>query len=212
MMQRTVEDRLREEYFLLSEDIKRVLHELRTDVTYLLLPATLGLKHHERIQIEARAKECDSAIDSLRRREETRQFGKADPEKYSLTNLPDLVGLRVMVFPRLLLEDVHTTLLTKYGNWTPDPVRTRMPTRVLARKYHGFCSMSPKIRAEIQILPMLTGLFWHVEHDAFYKPRDAVLKGAAREPVISNLLDRIYDAFDAFENALELEMHNTTAP
>jgi hypothetical protein len=39
MTQRTVEDRLREEYFLLSSEIRRVLHQLRTDVAYLLLPA-----------------------------------------------------------------------------------------------------------------------------------------------------------------------------
>jgi hypothetical protein len=76
-------------------------------------------------------------------------------------------------------------------------------------------TVEDRLREEYFLLseePMLTGLFWHVEHDAFYKPRDAVLKGAAREPVISNLIDRIYDAFDAFESALELEMHNATAP
>jgi hypothetical protein len=66
---RTVEDRLREEYFLLSPEIRRVLHQLQTDVAYLLLPVTLGLKHHERIHVEARVKECDSAISALRRRE-----------------------------------------------------------------------------------------------------------------------------------------------
>jgi hypothetical protein len=36
---RTVEDRLREEYFLLSPEIRRVLHQLQTDIAYLLLPA-----------------------------------------------------------------------------------------------------------------------------------------------------------------------------
>jgi hypothetical protein len=72
MTQRTVEDRLREEYFVLAPEIKRVLHQLRTDVAYLLLPVTLNLKHHERIHVEARAKDCDSAINALRRREEAR--------------------------------------------------------------------------------------------------------------------------------------------
>jgi hypothetical protein len=43
MTQRTVEDRLREEYFLLSAEIRRVLHQLRTDVAYLLLPVTPDL-------------------------------------------------------------------------------------------------------------------------------------------------------------------------
>jgi hypothetical protein len=107
MTERTVEDRLREEYFLLSSEIRRVLHQLQTDVTYLLLPVTLDLKHHERIHIEARAKECDSAINALRRREEARQFDEDSPTRYSLANLPDLAALRVLVFPKSRLEDVH---------------------------------------------------------------------------------------------------------
>jgi hypothetical protein len=53
MTQRTVEDRLREEYLLLSSEIRRVLHQLRTDVAYLLLPLTLDLKYHEHIHVEA---------------------------------------------------------------------------------------------------------------------------------------------------------------
>ena len=142
MTPRTVEDRLREEYFLLSSEIGRVLHQLRTDVTYLLLPATLELRHHERIEIEARAKECDSAIESLRRREETRQFDDADPTKYSLTRLPDLVGVRVLAFPRSLLERVHTTLRRRFGDWIPDPVMMGTEKRLLAWKYHGHCSTS----------------------------------------------------------------------
>jgi hypothetical protein len=57
MNQRTIEDRLREEYFLLSPDIKRVLLQLQTEVAHLLLNLTLDLKHHERIQNkEPRAK------------------------------------------------------------------------------------------------------------------------------------------------------------
>ena len=74
MTRGTVEDRLREEYFLLASEIKRVLHQLQTDVAYLLLPVTLDLKHHERIHVEARAKDGDSAINALRRREEARQL------------------------------------------------------------------------------------------------------------------------------------------
>ena len=47
MNQRTAEDMLREEYCLLSPEIKRVVHQLQTHVSYLLLPVTLDLKHHE---------------------------------------------------------------------------------------------------------------------------------------------------------------------
>ena len=53
---------------------------------------------------------------------------------------------------------------------------------------------------------MLTGLFWQVEHDAFYKPRDALLRGAANKPVIRDRTERVYDAFDELEDVLEREL------
>jgi hypothetical protein len=206
MTQRTVEDRLREEYFLLSSETRRVLHQLQTDVAYLLLPVTLGLKHHERIHVEARAKECDSAINALRRREEARQFDEDAPTKYTLTNLPDLVALRVLVFPRSRLEDVHTIVRAKFADWISDPVKTGTPPRLRAWKYHGFCSTSSRVLAELQVVPMLTGLFWQIEHDALYKPRDPVLRGAAKKPVIRERTERVYDAFDELEEVLEREL------
>ena len=116
MMQRTVADLLREEYFLLFPDIKRVLHQLRTDVEHNLLPLALGLKHHERIQIEARVKECDSAVDALRRREESRQFDEGNPGKYTLTSLPDLAGLRGLAFPNPKLAKVLEIVHANYGD------------------------------------------------------------------------------------------------
>jgi hypothetical protein len=204
MTQRTVEDRLREEYFLLSSEIRRVLHQLQTDVAYLLLPVTLDLKHHERIHVEARAKECDSAINALRRREEARQFDEDASTSYTLTNLPDLAALRILVFPKSRLEDVHAS--AKYAEWTSDPVKTGTPPRFRAWKYHGFCSTSSRVRAELQLVPMLTGLFWQIEHDAFYKPRDPVLMGAAKKPVIRERTDRVYEAFDELEDVLEREL------
>ena len=212
MTPRTVEDRLREEYFLLSSEIGRVLHQLRTDVAYLLLPATLELRHHERIEIEARAKECDSAIDSLRRREETRRFDDTDPTRYSLTRLPDLAGVRVLAFPRSLLERVHTTLQRRFDDWTPDPVKLGTENKPLAWKYHGHCSTSQKIRAEIQVMSMLNGLFWHVEHDAFYKPRDPGLRGADRNAVIRGYINDVYNAFDELESALEQRLRDGATP
>ena len=128
MTKRTVEDRLREEYSRLSPDIQRVLLQLRTDVDHLLLEIRLNLKHHERVHIEARAKECDSAIGALRRRIEGRQFDEDTPDKYTLTTLPDLAALRVLVFPKSRLDEVNALVQLKYvkhGDWTPDPVETQ---------------------------------------------------------------------------------------
>lgn len=206
MAQRTVADRLREEYSALSPEINRVLLQLQTDIAHLLLDATLGLKHHERIHIEARTKECESAIDALSRREEARQFDEDTPEKYSLTRLPDLAALRVLVFPRPRLEEVHASVSEKYAHWTPDPVETGPPPKWRAWKYYGYCPTSPRVQAEIQVVPMLTGLFWQVEHDAFYKPRDAVLRGAVNKPIVRERTEAVYDAFEALEAILEQEL------
>jgi hypothetical protein len=175
--QRSVADRLREQYFTLLPDIKRVLQELQTEAAHAILSITLDLKHHERIHIEGRIKECDSAVNALRRREEARQFDEEAPAKYTLTALPDLAAIRVLVFPKARLDEVHSTLRAKYAHWLSDPVMTGRPPRFRAWKYYGCCSVSAVVRAELQIVPMLTGLFWHVEHDAFYKPLDPTLRG-----------------------------------
>lgn len=208
MTHRTVEDCLREEYFILLPEIKRAVHQLHTEIAHLLLEATLRLKHHERINIEARAKECQSAIGALRRREEARQFDEDAPDKYTLTRLPDLAAVRVLVFPRPLLEQVHTTLRSKYADWISDPVETGIPPRWRAWKYYGRCSTSPSIQAELQVVSMLTGLFWSVEHDAFYKPLDPTLQGAVNKPTVREKAEAVYDAFEALEETLERELRN----
>lgn len=206
MAERTVADRLREEYSVLSPEINRVVLQLRTDVSYLLLNITLVLQHHERIHIEARVKECESAIDALRRREEARQFDEDAPEEYTLTRLPDLAALRVLVFPTPRLKEVHATLRAKYAHWIPDPVETGTPPKRRAWKYHGYCSASTRVRTEIQIVPMLTGLFWQIEHDAFYQPRDPVLRGAVKKPSVREHTEVVYKAFEALEATLEQEL------
>ena len=42
--------------------------------------------------------------------------------------------------------------------------------------------------------------------DAFYKPRDPVLKGAVNKPIIRERTERVYDAFDDLEAVLEREL------
>lgn len=91
MQPRTVKDRLREEYFELLPAMRRTLVALEAEVRHLLLPVTTSLHPFEQVRITSRIKECESAIDALRRR---REGGKFDPsvETYSLTLLHDLVG------------------------------------------------------------------------------------------------------------------------
>ncbi len=63
-----------------------------------------------------------------------------------------------------------------FRGWLPDPVLDE--GEQLALKYCGYCPASRSVTGEYQIVPMLTGLFWDVEHSAIYKPSPE-LRGVA---------------------------------
>src|SRR5712675_122584 len=110
---RTVEDRLRSEYAYLLPAMQRTRTEVETEVQHELLRATLSLDQYERIVVRSRLKDCESAVDALRRREKFGLFDADHPEQYSLTSLPDLVGVRILTFPQRRLKEVHETLLPR---------------------------------------------------------------------------------------------------
>ena len=58
---------------------------------------------------------------------------------------------------------------------------------------------------------MLTGLFWQIEHDAFYKPRDPVLRGAAEKPSVRKRREGVYEAFERLEQTLQEELEKNAA-
>ena len=100
MDERTVEDRLREEYFDLLPEVRQVTWQIETEIRYHTLSVFHGLAHSEQLIIKSRVKECESALQSLRRRQEGGTFDTDKPDDYSLLHLPDLAGVRVLVFPR----------------------------------------------------------------------------------------------------------------
>jgi ppGpp synthetase/RelA/SpoT-type nucleotidyltranferase len=103
MAERTVKDRLRDEYFHLLPDIRRVVDQLEAEVRLCLLPISRSLAKHEKVVVTSRVKDCESAIESLRRHQPHRTF---DPSRdYSLNELPDLAGVRVLAFPRRRLAE-----------------------------------------------------------------------------------------------------------
>jgi hypothetical protein len=174
--ERTPEDRLREEYFDLLPDIRRVAGYLEVEIRYHTRHILQRLKQHEQLIVKSRVKECESALETLRGKGSKRNEGRTfDPEKsgdYSVANLPDLAGVRVLVFPRSRLIEVDNALRGLFTDWIPDPVRDDGDA-VLAETYHGYCGkVSSKVQGEYQIVPMLIGLFWDVEHSAMYKFRD----------------------------------------
>jgi ppGpp synthetase/RelA/SpoT-type nucleotidyltranferase len=84
MAGRTVEDRLREEYFDLLPDARRVLEELETEVRHVLLPISSRLDRYERLVVTSRIKDCESALEALRRRQEGATFDPDRVQSYTL--------------------------------------------------------------------------------------------------------------------------------
>jgi hypothetical protein len=202
MPERTIEDRLREEYFDLLPDIRRVLWQLEAEIRFRTLQILHRLKPYEQLVVKSRVKECESAVKSLRRRQEGGTFDPEKPGRYSLLDLPDLAGARVLVFPRSRLIEVDDALRTLFADWTSDPVLDDTGT-VLAPKYSGhFPDLSSNIQAEYQVVPMLIGLFWEVEHTAIYKPAPA-LKGKAESEPMKNLNAGVVRALSRFEAEFE---------
>lgn len=202
MPERTIEDRLREEYFDLLPDIRRVVWQLEAEIRYHTLPILHNLKPYEQLVVKSRVKECESALKSLRRRQEGGTFDPEKPGDYSVLHLPDLAGVRVLVFPRNRLIEVDNALRSLFTEWTSDPVLDDRGA-VLAPKYSGKCpDVSPTIRAEYQVVPMLIGLFWDVEHSAIYKPAPA-LKGKVESEPMKNLNAGVVRALSNFEAEFE---------
>jgi len=201
---RTVEDRLREEYFKLLPDLRRTLFALDSDVRRHLLPIIINLKPYEQVRIASRLKECESAVDALRRRQEGGGFDPDTPESYSLSALRDLASIRVLVFPSQRIDYVHGALLPLLTDWKSDPVRGIDPEGPpLAPKYYGRCaSGGTTVTAEIQIVPSLIGLFWEVEHSALYKTAPE-LQGVMRLSRMKDRRNSVYSALRDFEIEFE---------
>jgi hypothetical protein len=202
MPERTIEDLLRAEYFTLLPEIRKVTWQLETEIRFHTLQILHSLNHYEQLIVKSRVKECESAIKALQRRQEGRVFNPDRPGDYSLLSLPDLAGVRALVFPRDRLVDVDRCLNELFAGWAANPVPDETGA-ALALKYSGYCrGVSDKVRGEYQVVPMLVGLFWEVEHSAMYKP-DPSLKGIGTSIEMKRLKANVEDALTRFEAGVE---------
>ncbi len=208
--ERTIEDRLREEYFELLPDIRRVAEHLEAEVRYGVLPIRQKLDKYERLVVTSRVKECESAVDRLRRRQEGGTFDRDRPTLYTLTNLNDLAGVRVLAFPRSRLPEIDQELRKRFTSWETDPIPGFVENdQPLAFKYFGYCQPSTRVRGELQIVSMLIGLFWEVEHSAIYKPSPQ-LKGIDRSEPMKQRRSAVYRALKAFDDEFEAQVREAT--
>ena len=205
---RTVEDRLREQYFDLLPDIRRVAEHLEAEVKYLVLPIRRKLDKYEQVVVTSRVKDCESAVDSLRRKQEGATFDPEQPTRYTLTSLGDLAGVRVLAFPSGRLAEVDDEIGKRFESWEADPISLGEAELPSVPRYSGYCrDASRSVRGEIQIVPMLIGLFWEVEHSAIYKPSPE-LKGVATDPEMRRCASEVYKALRAFERQFEALLGN----
>ncbi|HEY6292340.1 MAG TPA: hypothetical protein VI455_12390 [Terriglobia bacterium] len=176
---------------------------VEAEVKYGVLPVSHRLSKYEQLVVTSRVKECESAPDALRRRQVFGTFDTDRPTSYSLTDLKDLAGVRILAFPSSRLADINRVLRKRFPSWQADPVVEN--GRLLAFKYSGYCQASDKVRGEYQIVSTLIGLFWEVEHAAIYKPAPE-LKGIARDVGVRERISEAYRALGAFEEEFEAQI------
>jgi hypothetical protein len=71
--------------------------------------------------------------------------------------------------------------------------------------------VSKAVRGGYQIVSMLTGLFWEIEHSAIYKPLPR-LKNLVESPDIRTSLERVLDALASFELEFERLVRSQLEP
>jgi hypothetical protein len=98
------------------------------------------------------------------------------------------------------LAEVDSLLRKRFQAWTADPVKDA--GEIQALKYYGYCQASDMVKGEYQVVSMLTGLFWEVEHSAIYKP-DARLSGIADHRGMRERTRDVVVALKAFEEQFE---------
>jgi hypothetical protein len=206
---RLVEDRLRAEYVSLLPALQRTLHALQTEVSYLLLPATRRLSHYERILIRGRVKDCESAVDKLRRRQEGGRFDPDQADRYSLLSLTDLVGVQVLTFPPRHLSAASNIILRRVPGWKSDHIAgPGTAGNPIASKYHGVWDPNDLFECEIQVVSLLIGLFWEVEHSAIYKP-SPILRGVAESREMEVRTSAVLTALREFEEAFDRQVEES---
>ena len=202
MQKRTIEDRLREEYFELLPEIHRAVWQIESEVRFYTRDICLSLNNPEQLIIKSRVKDCESALSSLQRacRREGQEFDPEDPDAYSLRQLPDLAGIRILVFPNKRVHEVDAILRIHFADLSAKPIKNHK-REVLAPRYFGYCDNrggSKRVSVEYRVVPMLLGLLWEVEHSAMYK-----FKAVAASKEMRKRRSEVEKALAHFEEGVE---------
>ncbi len=200
-----VESRLQLEYLKVASALYKAKEYIEIEIKHTIKTQLLEAVHANKILISSRVKDCNSAITALKKKEEGRVF--RDGRQYSITQLNDLIGLRISVFPLTLLELVQSPLLSYLENNFEQPFQTDHTTieNYDIYKYRGIHNQFSEFNCEIQLIPMLISKFWDTEHDVFYKPaspHDA--------PPMKEAYDAVIKSLYSFEKTYEESQYKAT--
>ena len=108
--------------------------KLEAKVRHDLLPLSGRLDRYERLVVTSRIKDCESALEALRRRQEGATFDPDRADLYTLASLNDLAGVRVLTFPRSRWIEADHELRSRFSSWTSDP---KPGTKAARKSWHS---------------------------------------------------------------------------
>jgi len=109
----------------------------------------------------------------------------------------------VLCFPRRRLNEAHGVVLEGLPSRTADHIYDEDDSQEpIAFKYYGNCSSTSRFQAEVQIVPMLIGLFWQIEHSTIDKPSPQ-LKAIAQSLEMRQRKGDVLQALRSFEDEFE---------
>jgi len=96
-------------------------------------------------------------------------------------------------------------------SWTPDHLNGLNPTdSPVALKYDGLRNPTDAVKVEVQIVSLLVGLFWEVEHAALYKPSPR-LRGVEKSPAMQTKTAAVLAALRDFEEEFDRQIDDPEA-
>lgn len=75
----------------------------------------------------------------------------------------------------------------------------------MALKFHGFWLPDDAFHSELQVVSLLVGLFWEVEHSAIYKPTPR-LRGVAKSLAMRTRTVAVLSALREFEQEFSQQL------
>lgn len=161
---------LRSEYDNQINKMNGLLDYYKTEIEYLIRELKLNCKKFEKIEFSSRIKTFESCITKLKKKNEANVL----TEEAKLSEVKDLIGIRMLVFPNDYIEVIKRLIMRKHNKFTIEEIDEDKKKECDFIKFFVYFNIEKfnHILVEIQILPYLLGKYWDIEHSLIYKPQD----------------------------------------